>query len=411
LAEPATAPLQESPERAVYDPAPFRWFGAGIGSWFGGFGIQSVVFAHLLTNELGISAEQLGIAQSINMLPTLALLLIGGAFVDRRDPRRVLVVAHLLSCVPVLLLAWSFAAGELHYWGVIACGIALGIVGSFAMPARDSQLSHVAGSTMLRAVTMMTILQFAAQAVGSLAGGEGAHLIGVFEIMAFQAALLAAGALFTLRIPPSPPMPREVHRSTWHDVADGVRIVARTPELRAPIFLVLAVSACFIGPFMVVFPLMVRDFYQGGARELGWVMAMVPVGTIFGSLAMVALGVRMRGRAALIALASGAVVLFVIGQGLPFAGMLALTAIWGICGAVFINCSRAMFQEAAPAAHRARALSVYQLCFSGAGPFGMLVAGVASGAIGPLATVQSFAVSMLVVVTAIWTLTTTARMR
>lgn len=410
MAEPVPAPRPERPEHAAFDPAPFRWFGAGNLSWFGGFGIQSVVFAHLLTNELGISAEQLGVAQSINMLPPIALLLIGGAFVDRRDPRRVLVATHLLACVPVLVLAGSFAAGLLHYWGVIACGMALGVVGAFAMPARDSQLSHVAGSGMLRAVTIMTVLQFAAQAVGALAGGEGAHRIGVVEIMGFQAALIAAGALFTLRIPPSPPLPRETHRSTWHDVADGVRVVARSPELRAPIFLVLAVSTCFIGPFMVVFPLMVRDFYAGGARELGWVMAMFPLGTIAGSAAMAAVGIRVRGRAALLALLAGALVLYAIGRGVPFGGMLVLTAIWGICGAVFINCSRAMFQEAAPAAHRARALSVYQLCFNGAGPLGMLVAGVASGAIGPLATIQAFAAAMGVVVAAIWTLTSTARM-
>ena len=397
--------------RAARDPRPYRWFGAGVASWFGGFGIQGVVFAHLLTNELGITAEQLGVAQSVNMLPPLLLLLVGGAFVDRRDPRHVLVGAHLLSCLPVLVLAWTFQAGALSYSIVIACGMAIGTVGAFALPARDSQLSHVAGPDMLRAVIGMTILQFAAQAVGALIGGEGARSMGVVETLAVQAVILAAGALFSARIPPSPPVPRSIRRSTLHDIADGIREVARTPELRAPIFLVLAVSTCFIGPFMVVFPLLIRDLYAGGARELGWVMAMFPIGTIAGSLAIGALGVRVRGRAALLALISGALTLLVIARGLPFGGMLALTALWGVSGAVFINCSRAMFQEAAPVAHRARALSVYQLAFSGAGPFGAVLAGLASGEFGPLRTLDAFACAMLAVVALIWTGTSTARMR
>lgn len=395
----------------AHDPSPYRWFGAGYASWFGGLGINGVVFAHLLTNQLGISAEQLGLAQSINMLPGLGLLLVGGAFADRRDPRRVVVGAHLLSCLPVLLLAAAVGGGLLSYWVVIASGLALGTVGAFVMPARDAQLSQVAGPDMLRAVTGITILQFGAQAFGALAGGEGARGIGVFATLCLQAAILAAGAWFTLRIPPAPPLERAVRRSTFHDIGEGIREVARSPALRAPIFLVLAVSTCFIGPFLVVFPLLIRDLYHGGARELGWVMAMFPVGTIAGSVVVRVIGVQVRGRAALLALACGAAVLLAIARDLPFAGMLAMTALWGVCGAVFINCSRAMFQEAAPAAHRGRALSVYQLAFSGAGPLGAVVAGIASGAFGPLRTLDLFACAMLTVVTSIWTLTSTARMR
>ena len=390
--------------------APYRWFGAGVASWFGGLGIQSVVFAHLLTNELGISAAELGVAQSVNMLPMLAFLLVGGAFVDRRDPRRVLIAAHLLCALPVLGLAAVAAGGMLSYGAVIAQGCALGIIGAFAMPARDSQLSQVAGTDMLRAVTGMTILQFGAQAAGSLAGGEGARQIGAVEILGVQAALLAGGALFMLRIPPSPPVERPA-RSTWHDIADGIREVARTPELRAPVLLVLAVGTCFIGPFVVVFPLIVRDLYQGGARELGWVMAMFPVGTIAGSLVLRLLGVRRRGRASMLALIFGSATLIVIARDLPFAGMLIATAFWGVSGAVFINCTRAMFQEAAPAAHRARCLSVFQLAFTAAAPLGAAIAGVSSGAIGPLPTLDAYAGTMLGIVALIWAFTPTSRLR
>jgi len=414
LRELDTATEQGTDERRAAVPvapqAAYRWFGAGVGSWFGGFGIQSVVFAHLLTNELGIGAAELGMAQSATMLPTLAFLLVGGAFVDRRDPRRVLVAAHLLSAVPVIALAAAAATGALSYGAVILQGCALGVIGAFAVPARDSQLSQVAGSDMLRAVTGMTILQFAAQAVGSLLGGEGARQIGAVQIMCVQAALLAGGALFMLRIPPSPPVERPA-RSTWHDIGEGIREVARTPELRAPVLLVLAVGTCFIGPFVVVFPLLVRDLYQGGARELGWVMAMFPVGTISGSLVLRALGVRRRGRASMLALLFGAATLIGIARDLPFAGMLAATAVWGVAGAVFINCTRAMFQEAAPAAHRARCLSVFQLAFTGAAPFGAAIAGVSSGAIGPLATLDAYAATMIVIVALIWTLTPTSQLR
>ena len=389
--------------------AAYRWFGAGVGSWGVGFGIQSVIFAHLLTNELGIGAAQLGVAQSVTMLPTLAFLLVGGAFVDRRDPRRVLVAAHLLSALPVLALAAAAAGGALSYGAVMLQGCTLATIGAFAVPARDSQLSHVARGDMLRAVTGMTILQFAATALGSLLGGEGTRQIGAVETLGVQAVLLAGGALFMLRIPPSPPIERPA-RSTWHDIAEGIREVARTPELRAPVLLVLAVGTCFIGPFVVVFPLIVRDLYQGGARELGWVMAMFPLGTISGSLVLRAFGVRRRGLASMLALLFGSATLIAIARDLPFAGMLVATALWGVSGAVFINCTRAMFQEAAPAAHRARCLSVFQLAFTGAAPAGAALARISSGAIGTLATLDAYAGTMIVIVGLIWTLTPTRQL-
>ena len=103
---------------------------------------------------------------------------------------------------------------------------------------------------------------------------------------------------------------------------------------------------------------------------------MFPLGTIAGSVVLRARGgVRRKGLAALGALLFGAASLSCIGAGLPFPGMIAATGAWGLAAAVFINCSRTLYQEAAPAAQRARVLSVYQLGFSGAAPVGAIIMG------------------------------------
>jgi MFS family permease len=167
----------------------------------------------------------------------------------------------------------------------------------------------------------------------------------------------------------------------------------------------------FIGPYVVVFPLLVRDYYAAGVDALSLVLMLFPLGTIAGSLVLRARGIGRKGGAALAALVGGASVEATIGLGVPYAALVGLTLVWGLCGAVFINCSRTLFQEAAPDAERGRVLAVYQLGFMGGAPVGTLLAGFAVAELGLHGTLLAAAGAMTTVVVVMATRTGTARMR
>ena len=114
--------------------------------------------------------------------------------------------------------------------------------------------------------------------------------------------------------------------------------------------------------------------------------------------------------AALWSLVFGAANLAIIGFGLPFPFMVGATMAWGLAGAFFINCSRTLYQQAAPAEQRGRVLAVYQLGFMGAAPLGATSAGFLSGQIGALSTLHVYAAAMLVVVVIVHSLTDLAKM-
>ncbi len=390
----------------------YGWFGAGVAAWFGSFGMQGVLFAWLLVGELGEPAERVGFAQTATMLPSLLLLLVGGATADRSDTRRLLIALHAVALVPPLALAWVVWSGQLSFAGLFAYGLAMGTISAFIMPARDTLLSRVAGADMMRAVTGITAVQFGSQALGAVSAGL-ARFLGSPLTLALQGLVVGSGALTTTRVPPAPPHPREgPHTTALREIADGLREVARTPNLRAPVTLVLGVGLFFIGPFLVCFPLLVRDYYQGGVGELSIVNMLFPIGTITGSLVLRARGgVERKGRAALLALATGASFLGAIGSGLPFPVFIAAILGWGLAGSIFINCCRTLVQEAAPSAHRARVLSIFQLGFIGAGPVGASLAGLLAGELGTLVTLRLFSAAMLTFVTAMWLLTNTSRLR
>lgn len=399
-------PLPETAARA------YPWFIAGTASWFGAFGMQQVILSWIVVGELGAPAETVGLVQTLNMLPALGLLLVGGAVADRRDPRGMLLAAHLLAPLPVLALAGVVAAGHARLSAVILCGVSFGVLTAFAVPARDALLSRVAGNDLMRAVTGLTASQFGAQAAGSLLAGLSRWL-GSPTMLAVQAGVVAAGVLFMRRVPRAAPAARAAssRRHPLYELSEGLRITARVPELRGPVVLVFAVGVLFMGPYLVLFPLMVRDVYGGEADMLSVVLMLFPLGTILGSIVLRFRGIERKGLAMLVSLASGALTMAVIGCGVPFVVLVVLTFVWGLGGAVFMNCSRTLYQQAAPPEQRGRVLAVYQVGFNGGAPLGAMAAGLVSGAVGTGTTIVAFSAAMGLVLLGMTLFTRVGEMR
>lgn len=368
--------------------AGYRWFTAGVGSWFGAFGMQGVLFSWILVGELNAESEWVGISQTASMLPSVFLLMIGGATADRFDPRRLLIALHLLAPLPVLALAVAAANDALSIPLVITFALSMGILTAFGNPARDALLSRVAGADLMGAVSGMTAVQFGSQALGSLVAGL-ARVIGSPTALCIHACVLLSGALFASRVPRrSIPDPASVARApvnlriALHGIREGLAIIARSPELRGSLLAVFAVGLFFIGTFSVVLPLMIRDVYGGGVDQLAIAFTLFPLGTISGSLALRRFGLRRKGRSMLLALLAAAFFQACLGSGLPFWAFAIATYSWGLGGAVFINSSRTIFQEHAPAAFRGRVLAAYQLGFMGGGPIGAFASGFAISVVG-----------------------------
>ncbi|MBI2203428.1 MAG: hypothetical protein HYU41_06210 [Candidatus Rokubacteria bacterium] len=89
---------------------------------------------------------------------------------------------------------------------------------------------------------------------------------------------------------------------------DGLREAQRSASIWPLIVANFAVGVLYIGAFIVVIPLLVRDAHAGGSAELSLVNACFWGGTIVATIAQVRFGtVRRPGRAIIVALAAGAV--------------------------------------------------------------------------------------------------------
>jgi len=209
------------------------------------------------------------------------------------------------------------------------------------------------------------------------------------------------------RLPPAPAIRARTGRGTaLSAIREGLREVAQSERLRPVAVLVACDGLFFMGPFIVLCPLMVRDVYHGGITELSLVVMALTAGTIGGSLVVLLRGgLRRKGLAFLLALLGVASCLVALDAPLSFREFLSVMVGWGICHSLFFNTSRALFQEAAPPSHRARVLSVHSLGLLGMAPLSNLAAGFVSDIVGPRTTCALAGVAMLAITAAAWVLT------
>jgi MFS family permease len=375
----------------------FRWYLGGMTCWFVAYGVQLILFSWLVAVVLRQPPDRVGIAQMTLMAPSILFMLLGGAVADRSDCRVLLVRYQLLAIVPPLGLATLIASGGLGYGGLLAFGVAMGTLSAFVIPARDALLTRVATGELPRAIAMATAAQYVAQIAGIAIAGS-AHRVGAVALLVLQGLLMAVGALTIMRLDPAPPRGVVSGQGRRAAMRDGWREAMGSPRIRPLIIAMAAVGVLFVGAFTVILPVLVRDAYGGSSAELATANACFWGGTILATAVQVRLGaLRRSGRAIMVTLAGGALILAAMAIPGPFVALALLCLVWGMGAGVVITQGRTIVQMAAPESHRARILALFQLGIMGGAPVGAFAMGFVARAVGARASVVYPAAAMLLV--------------
>lgn len=359
-----------------------RLYLGGQASWFVSLGIQFVLFPYLVANVLHESPARVGIAQMSLMVPSLVFMLLGGAAADHSDVRRILIRVHLLAAIPPILLALVFEFGTLSYGVLIAYALAMGTLGAFAMPARDSALTRVAGRGIQQAVAMAMGTQMGSQLVGMLVAALAATT-GTPILLVVQMIVMLGGGYASYKLAPLPPTNLATTESRLSQILDGIAAARSSVMVSLVIAMMFAVGLFYVGSYLVVLPIMARDVFGGGVRELSIINICFWGGTIAANVVLLRVGhIHYRGRMMMGSLSSGLIILFALSFPMPFWLLSILIFIWGLGAGTTMTMGRTIVQLTAPESHRARVLALYQLGFSGGAPIGALFMGFLVGWLG-----------------------------
>ncbi len=207
------------------------WTGETISS----FGSSITFFAlPLLVFNLTGSAVSLGIAFAMFGLPHLFFGLLIGAWADRLDRKRLMIVVDLLSAIVIASVPLASAAGVLSMWFIYATAFALATLGIFFQAAQFAAIPSLVERNQLVTANGRIQASFSAATVaGPLAAGALLALIPVESLLYVDALTFVVSAVALSLIARPFNAPREAARTSIRaDVVEGLRYVLRHPVLR-----------------------------------------------------------------------------------------------------------------------------------------------------------------------------------
>jgi MFS family permease len=354
----------------------FRWLWASSAASNLGDGVLLSAGPLLVTT---LTREPIAVAAAVflQQLPWVLFGIPAGAYIDRHDRRRLMVVVNLLRTLVLTLLAVTVATGTVSLPMVFAAVLLIGTAETFA---------DIAGSALIATVVPRSELGLAnARLTGSrilsnqLAGPPvGALLFGVGMALPFGVdalcALLGAVLVSRMAIRPASPDTRP-ERHLRREIAEGIRWLWHHPPVRA-LFLTIFLFNVTWGAAMSVYVLLAKE--RLGLDDVGYGL-LITVGAVGGLIGSAAYRTFERRyqlatlmRAGLLLETLTHLILAVTTSPLVAAATMTL---FGIHAVVWGTTSTTVRQRAVPSALLGRVMSVYMLGSIGGSAIGAVVGG------------------------------------
>lgn len=387
-AEPSTAggtaPLEPpaavrgSTFRSLY-ARNYRWFFAGqivsqAGTW-----MQNLAIGWL-TLQLSHSGLVLGAMTAARFVPLILLGPLGGLISDRSENRRLLTQTQAVMGVVSLVLAILAAVGRLNLPILFVLVVALGIVGVFDMPARQTLIPQlVRHEDLPNAVALNSIAMNLSRIVGPSLGGIVMASLGAAPCFFINAGSFVFVIATMLVLRPDQMFVTPPIKKSKGQIRAGIVHIRDNPELLYPMILI-TITGILTWEFPVSLPLLVTGAFHGDARAYGVATSVMGIGAVFGGL----LAAR-RARISTMTLAVSAALWGVMISAAALApSLLTLCLLLVVVGSgsiTFNSMAKTLLQMNADPQYRGRVMSLWSIVWSG----GTVPGAVIIGAIGALA--------------------------
>lgn len=376
----------------------FRLYFAGQVVSVSGAWMQRVAQSWLVL-ELTGSGAAVGALTAVQFLPILVLGPVGGLVADRVDKRRVLYVTQVLAASIALTLGALVLTETVELWMVFVLAGALGVVGSFNNPARQTFVMEMVGrSRLTNAVALNSVLVNSARIIGPAIGGLLIVTVGIgwcFVLNAISYVIFIT-ALALMRSGEIERAQPDVRRRG--QLREALRYVRGEPVL----FAVLVASAIFgllVYEFEVVLPIFARFTFGGGADTFGTMFAAMGFGAVLGGLFVAS---RTTTRPRTILYACYALSVAITMTALASSALMAhVTLVFvGATSTAFLTVSNSVLQLQADPKMRGRVLGLRAMAVLGARPIGGPIVGWIGDHFGPRYSLGVGAVACVVV--ALW---------
>ena len=331
------------------------------------------------TDDVFLAAATFAVRQA----PQLIFAPIGGAVADRFSRGKIVLLISIYKALILTALAIIAANGLEPLWLVFVILGFSGVGQSFELPAIQGMVtSSVPRAFRMNAVAVQSTGMRAVGALGALAAGYAISAIGVPVTFLASGSTFVVGGVLALFANKGLQTRKMVKTdSVVRDVVDGLKLMSTLPIVR--MILITAVLVEIFGfAYGAVMPAVAKNALNVDSKGLGTLTMMAGVGSVIGSVFLMALGnFRRKGLLLIgIAIAYG---IFLATFSAPGSYAAALVLIMGVgaSAAAFDAMQWTLLQLNVPDEMRGRAVGawVFAIGFGWIGHLGMGAVGEAVG--------------------------------
>jgi predicted MFS family arabinose efflux permease len=374
LAEPLETPSLLARVFKAFQYRDFRlmWIGActsSIGTW------MQIVAQGWLIYRLSHSAFLLALDQFLGGIPIFLFSLIGGVVADRVERRRILLGSQYVQMATAGLLTILVTTGLVHVWHILCLSFISGLAQSFGGPAYQALIpTLVEKDDMPNAIALNSIQFNVAVMVGPALAGQTLAKLGEKWCFGLNALSFLA-PIVSLSIISARFLPAKTTASMFASLKQGIQFARRQNSMEALILLAFCMTALGM-PMRTYIPVFVKDIFHRGPETYGNLLALMGLGSIFGSLAIASAGnFKRKGLVALgaLILLGASISAFALSKSVPLSGIILVLAGASMM-AVFATVN-SLVQLITTNEMRGRVMSVYNVAFRGGMPMGNLLSG------------------------------------
>jgi MFS family permease len=362
----------------------FRRYSAGvlfslIGNWIEGAAFGYVVLL------LGGSAATLALIGFLTSLPNLVLGLPAGALADRYDPRKLLLVFQGINVGLASALAALWVTDSLTVPLLAAVAVVGGSIGTLSFPPFQGMLAATVPPEELESAVAVNSLSLQlARFIGPAIAGVLLASVGPAGVFAANAASFLAVLAALALMPRSRSLAAVGVSKLGGAMKDGLRYVFGQRSIASLMGLMIVAGVFATPPVAYMLPAIVRFQLHGGPGTLGLLFSLMGLGSVVGSLVLLALSRRPnKGEPALAGFFLTAIAIAAIGVSHSIGLSFLLAFVGGLSGVVFIGLSTVVVQSMSSDEMRARAMAIWAAAFVGMLPFGALLTAGLTAWVGP----------------------------
>ncbi len=348
------------------------WIGActsSIGTW------MQMVAQGWLIYRLSGSARLLGTDAFLANLPIFLFTIIGGVVADRSERRKILLISQWVQMASAGTLTILVALGLTHVWPILCLSFVSGLAQAFGGPAYSALIpTLVDKEDMPNAIALNSIQFNLAVTVGPALAGITLAKLGEKWCFGLNALSFLA-PIITLSMISTRFVPEVTKQSMYNSLVQGIKFIWRHGSMVG--LIVLAFLMTFLSmPMRTFIPVFVKDIFHRGPETFGYLLSVMGIGSICGSLGVASLGnISRKGRFALLMLIllGGGIAGFSFSKALPLSYAM-LVLVGASMMAVFATVT-SLVQLITTNEMRGRVMSVYNCAFRGGMPMGNLLTG------------------------------------